>query len=209
MIIARFGPSTAWNGRTIAWEDGRFVLQDHGEVPAQSLLDYDRQGQLAWEYDGLREWVTGVAAAAQAPGARYPEGALLGGHSPRFPVWAIVLIAAGVLVLFGGMFAAMAIPVFLGQRDLAKESAVKEGIHSIQVGVQSWAVDHADEYPDPATVSQAGMSRYVDRWPTNPYTGLAMTQGTGPGQFTYTGSDGGGFQLTAYGADGTPVITVP
>ena len=27
MIIARFGPFAAWNGRTIAWEEGRFVLQ--------------------------------------------------------------------------------------------------------------------------------------------------------------------------------------
>ena len=209
MIIARFGPATAWNGRTIVWEDGRFVLQDHGEVPAQALLDYDRQGQLVWEYDGLREWVAGLAAAAPAAGARSPEGALLGGHSQRFPVWAIVLIVAGVFILFGGMFAAIAIPMFLNQHDKAKESAVREGVHSIQVGVQSWAVDHADEYPDQATVSQTGMGQYVD-WPANPYTGAAMTQGTGPGQFTYTVSgDGTGFQITAYGSGGEPLITVP
>jgi hypothetical protein len=211
MIIARFGPSTAWNGRTIVWEDGRFVLQDHGEVPAQALLDYDRQGQLVWEYDGLREWVTGVAAAAApAAGARYPEGALLGGHSPRFPIWAIVLIVAAAFVLIGGIFAAIAIPMFLDQRDLAKESAVREGVHSLQIGVQSWAVDHEDEYPDPAIVSPSGMGLYVDNWPTNPYTGLPMTQGTGPGQFTYSVSGGGAeFQITAYGSGGAALITVP
>lgn len=210
MIIARFGPSTAWLGRTIAWEDGRFVLQDHGEVPAQALLDYDRQGQLVWEYDGLREWVAGLAAATPPAGAPARGGAPSGGRAQRFPVWAIVVIAAAVFVVFGGMFAAIAIPMFLNQYDLAKESAVREGVHTIQVGVQSWAVDHAGEYPDQATVSPAGIGLYVGAWPADPYSGSAMTQGTGPGQFTYVVSDDGtAFQITAYGSGGEPLITVP
>ena len=51
------------------------------------------------------------------------------------------------MIIIIGILAAIAIPMFLGQRDKAKESAVKEGVHSIQVGIQSYAVDDNDAYP--------------------------------------------------------------
>ena len=57
MIIATFGPSTAWMGRTITFDDGRFTLEDVGQIAPQAVVDYDRQGHLLWAYDGLREWV--------------------------------------------------------------------------------------------------------------------------------------------------------
>jgi hypothetical protein len=207
MLIARFGPSTGWQGRMITYEDGRFVLQDHGVVPAEALLEYDRQGQLDWDYPGLREWVHGLAAPAASAAGLSATPAAAGG---KFPVWAIVAIVLGVIVLGGGFLSAIFIPMFLGQQDKAHESAVKEGIHSIQVGVQSFAVDNNDAYPDPAIVSQGGLGSYVDVWPTNPYTGRPMAQGSSPGDFTYVVSaDGGSFELLAYGQDGRPVITVP
>jgi hypothetical protein len=100
--------------------------------------------------------------------------------------------------------------MFLDQSSKANESAVREGIHSIQVGVQSWAVDHGAAYPDPSRVSESGLRSYVDIWPTNPYTGLPMSQGTAPGDFTYMLTpDGGSFELTAMGEAGQPIITVP
>ena len=52
------------------------------------------------------------------------------------------LIELLIVIIIIGILAAIAIPMFLGQRDKAKESAVKEGVHSIQVGVQSYAVDN-------------------------------------------------------------------
>jgi hypothetical protein len=173
-----------------------------------------------WEYAGLREWVAGLDAAPaagaevwQAPvGSGGPDysGALLGGRAPRFPVGAIVLLVAVAVTFVDVIADAVAIPTFLNQRDKAKESAIREGVHSIQIGVQSWAVDHEDQYPDTAIVSPAGMDGYVTFWPTNPYSGSAMTQGTAPGQFTYTVSDDGrAFRITAYGSDGAAVITVP
>ena len=57
------------------------------------------------------------------------------------------LIELLIVIIIIGILAAIAIPMFLGQRDKAKESAVKEGVHSIQVGVQSYAVDNDDVYP--------------------------------------------------------------
>ena len=72
MLIATFGPSTGWSGKTITQEGGAFTLEGHGTVTAQDVLAYDEKGQLIWAYDGLREWVqqlatVGAVAALQIP----------------------------------------------------------------------------------------------------------------------------------------------
>ena len=63
------------------------------------------------------------------------------------------LIELLIVIIIIGILAAIAIPMFLGQRDKAKERAVKEGVHSIQIGVQSYAVDNNDTYPDRRSLS--------------------------------------------------------
>ena len=79
MIVATFGPSTAWVGRTISFDDGRFSLDDVGQIAPQAVVDYDRQGHLQWAYDGLREWVYQVAGqpapspVAPAPPSTAPQ----------------------------------------------------------------------------------------------------------------------------------------
>jgi hypothetical protein len=70
MNIATFGPTTAWVGKTITYDDGRFVLEDVGEITAQAVVQYDRQGHLGWAYDGLRDWAYEMAGEpAPAPAA--------------------------------------------------------------------------------------------------------------------------------------------
>jgi len=102
------------------------------------------------------------------------------------------------------------VPVFDKNDRFFKDASVKEGIHNIEVGVRSYAVDNQDAYPVPSMVSQSGMAFYLDYWPRNPYTALPMTQGTGPGDFTYTlAADGGSFELVGYGEGGKGVITAP
>ena len=125
------------------------------------------------------------------------------------------LCLAGIIIGFAwlaiaALMIAISIPAFMNQSDKARESSVKEGIHSIQIGVQMYAVENQDAYPEPSMVSQSGMASYLDYWPTNPYTNLPMTQGSGPGDFTYTlAADGKSFELVGYGEGAKGVITVP
>lgn len=46
MLGATFGPSTGWAGKTITFEDERFILEGHGPISAAGVMKYDRQGHL-------------------------------------------------------------------------------------------------------------------------------------------------------------------
>jgi type II secretion system protein G len=128
------------------------------------------------------------------------------------------LIELLIVIIIIGILAAIAIPMFLGQRDKAKESAVKEGVHSIQIGVQSYAVDNGDAYPS-GTITTAVLGSYVDNWPKNPWSPTqALMADTG--SLTWASDDMGNFGYVVGGTNDTTftlvglgktknVITVP
>ena len=97
----------------------------------------------------------------------------------------------------------------LKQDDKGKDAAVKEGVHSLQVGIQSWAIDHSDRYPaaDVVIRSNKGFAGYIDIWPVSPYSGAPMEPGDQPGDYTYT-SDGTTYKLSGHLGDGSD-CTVP
>ena len=104
------------------------------------------------------------------------------------------LIELLIVIVIIGILAAIAIPMFLSQRVKAKDSAVKEGVHSIQVGIQSWAVDNNDSYPDTCgktTVTGNGdktpVGDQVDNWPNDPFvaTTTAMDNTGAKGNYLY------------------------
>jgi hypothetical protein len=68
MLVAKFGPSTGWVGKTITHEDGVFILQDHGPITSESVMYYDQQGHLEWAGAGMRAWVGAMAATPTRPG---------------------------------------------------------------------------------------------------------------------------------------------
>ena len=105
-----------------------------------------------------------------------------------------------------------AVAVLTSQTDQARDSAAEWGIRTLQIGIQSYAVDHSDTYPDPSLVTQSGLvdsngTPYIDNWPMNPYTRGPMQQGTGPGDFSYTVGYNG-FSMTVYGENGEVLLTV-
>jgi len=97
MLVAVFGPSTAWVGRRITCRNDVFTLEGHGPVSAAAVMDYDRQGHLRWESESIRIWVR----AKVQPAA--PASATGGGAAPwwrrRGVLPALVGVAVAVIVL--------------------------------------------------------------------------------------------------------------
>jgi prepilin-type N-terminal cleavage/methylation domain-containing protein len=104
------------------------------------------------------------------------------------------LIELLIVIVIIGILAAIAIPMFLSQRVKAKDSAVKEGVHSIQIGVQSYAVDNNDVYPAAGLVEKTGLvGGQVDGWPNDPFVAGAvpMTNNGLKGNYTYVSLSSG------------------
>jgi type II secretory pathway pseudopilin PulG len=234
MLVATFGPNTAWQGREIIWDVDRFILVGHGAIPAAGVLDYDRLGQLVWAQPELRFWVAQVhgwetggqpaagsaaayAGAAGAPAASGAYGAATptaaGGAAPsgrkRLPTWAIVLIVLAVAFVVISAIVGAVLPSLIMRttESIAHDAAVRSGVRTIQVGIESYAADHSGQYPPVDEVNWVGLSRYISVWPVNPYTDLPMADGGGQGNFRYdVSADGGVYKLTGYGRDGQMVI---
>ncbi len=140
------------------------------------------------------------------------------------------LIELLIVIIIIGILAAIAIPMFLSQRDKAKESAVKEGVHSIQIGIQTYATDNQDIYPvsgvdyapTTRTAKDTVVAAYVDNWPADPWVkdsaaGAAdsvmstntASMGNAMYDATNTDTDPTEFTLIGYGKDDAEIITVP
>lgn len=98
------------------------------------------------------------------------------------------------------------------ETEVALESVVKNGIHSLHIALASYSVDHNDDYPRPSSGDELieVLRPYLDTWPTNPYTGEPMAVGSGPGDFSYAASENGSsFVLKGFGRNKEVLITAP
>ncbi len=126
------------------------------------------------------------------------------------------LIELLIVIVIIGILAAIAIPLYLSQVGKSKDASVKEGVHSIEVAIQSYAVDNNGNYPVTGDLSTAigpgATPSYLDTWPNNPYkaagtlmandaasgdTVLLATGGT-PGDYDYVQTSSG----TSFGLQG-------
>jgi hypothetical protein len=132
----------------------------------------------------------------------------------------VIFVAAPVIAVVAGFTLVTnvvrdVVPLMQDQIQQANQGAVRDGVTSIQAGIEAWAVEHDGRYPAPGRVRHAGLTSaagypLVDPWPQNPYAGGAMTQGRGEGQFLYVrGPKGGSYTLTGYGPGGVLLITLP
>jgi competence protein ComGC len=220
MLVATFGPTTGWEGREIIWDVDRFILVGHGAVPAVGVLDYDRLGQLVWAQPELRAWVaevnrweTGGRPSAGSGGSGAAVGAAAGGAAASgrrgLPTWAIVLIVLAVaLIVVSAIAGAIVVPLILRTAEtVADDAAVRSGVRTVQVGVESYAVDHGGQYPPASEVNGVGLNPYISAWPVNPFTDLPMTGGGGTGYFLYyVSADGLAYELVGFGREGQIVI---
>ena len=135
MIIATFGPSTGWNGKSITYDGRSFILEDHGPITAQAVLDYDRQGHLTWASDTARELVQTMAGAASSPAVTTPPVVVSPAADPAGPVtqakkrrrWPKVLgITLAVLIILGIIGAIVSPPE--DENTAATQSAVDTSV---------------------------------------------------------------------------------
>ncbi len=115
------------------------------------------------------------------------------------------LIELLIVIIIIGILAAIAIPMFLNQREKAKDAGVKEGVHAIQIGVQSVAVDSNDVYPLTAAMV-AAVGPELDPWPNNPFTNVAMANDGALGNFEYASDDGTDYTLLGVTTAGDFVV---
>ena len=113
------------------------------------------------------------------------------------------LIELLIVIIIIAILAAIALPMFLSQREKAKDASVKAAVHTLQVGVQSYAVDHGDAYPSSGDLS-ALQGGYVDAWPKDPFAGgsMAYSATADPGSYAYV-STGEGYVLTGWTSTGS------
>lgn len=209
MLIATFGPTTAWAGKSITYENGLFSLEGLGPLSAADVLAHDSQGHISWAYAGLREWVQRMAAggASNSPVAPLGKVSQTKQRRRRVPVWIIALlalVAVAVIVTFIGVVVKPA------RDEDRREAAVRAGIYTIAAGIQAWSADNNGAYPDASLVNSSALAAWVSKWPTNPYTGLPMTPGGGPGNFSYANTaDATSYLLVGIGKDYKEVIKLP
>jgi type IV pilus assembly protein PilA len=120
------------------------------------------------------------------------------------------LIELLIVIIIIGILAAIAIPMFLNQRDKAKVSSLKEARHTVIVGVSSYATDHQDSYPvDTADLKGVLVPSQIDAagWPTNAWDGTDVTTNVAgnQGDLKYTVNASTGYTIIMYGKGGVVV----
>lgn len=64
LLVAAFGPSTGWAGKTITCESGVYLLEGHGPITPAEVLAYEGQGHILWADQAPREELQRRATAS-------------------------------------------------------------------------------------------------------------------------------------------------
>jgi len=111
------------------------------------------------------------------------------------------LIELLIVIIIVGILAAIAVPLYLGQRSKAKDARLKGDLHTIVVALENYALDNNDTFPagGSGTALRTQIGGYFDKWPVNPYAGGDMQEGTTPGSYHYSqGTSSTTYALSGY-----------
>ncbi len=187
MLIATFGPTTAWVGTQITSEGDTFVLEGHGPISVCDIMEYDRQGHLVWVNDGTRAWVGSRAALSQAAkpavgatdpptgGARGPTSGLGSHFSPRTTTYLkrALLLAIAALVVTN-------VVILLAVAGVFRDSGNTVGAATQTAGPQNPPSATPTSLPSPQTSS----------WPVRLAGTWVNTLGTEPAKVVISESGG-------------------
>jgi prepilin-type N-terminal cleavage/methylation domain-containing protein len=116
------------------------------------------------------------------------------------------LIELMIVVVIIGILAAIAIPNFQRLIKRSKEASVRGNVHTIQIAVEAFAVDHGAVYPVQADDAEIQAILPGGGYPENPFTRTATAvpwnaDPADPGEISITSLPGGGYMLRARGLD--------
>ena len=107
---------------------------------------------------------------APVPPAGYPAAPT----KKKFPVWAIILIAVGSLVVIAGVIVAIAVPVFLSANTAAQRRTCQANLRTIDSAVQAYDAFY-EAWPAEGPVRDALGTNWIERNPTCPTSSRTYT----------------------------------
>jgi general secretion pathway protein G len=124
------------------------------------------------------------------------------------------LIELAIVVMIIGILAAIIIPNYLKFAERAKNALVRENMHVIQTGIETFSVERLGYYPlqadEPTLLAHLPDGAY----PRNPFTNAATAVAwnadpAAPGEIAIYNLPGGGYRLRGHGGEGilSPDVT--
>ena len=125
------------------------------------------------------------------------------------------ILELAALIIIVAVLTAIGYPMFVSHRDEAKNAWVLQSVYTLQVGVQSYALDHGGAYPTTlgiATLIDSSGKAYVKEWPRNPWTLAPMSDSGGTyreGDYHYSRPTRTSDQIVGYLSSRADDYTLP